>query len=59
MDAQSAVQQLLLEQGAYSPLDLLLATGLLAQADYLAWRRGEIGSLNERLSPTRVRRRAP
>lgn len=49
MDAQSAVQQLLLDQGAYSPLELLLATGLLAQGNYLAWRLGEIGSLDEAL----------
>ncbi|MCY3796144.1 MAG: hypothetical protein OXG51_17440 [Gammaproteobacteria bacterium] len=49
MDAQSAVQQLLLDQGAYSPLELLLATGLVSQGDYLARRRGEIGSLDEAL----------
>ena len=49
MDAQSAVQQLLLERGAYSPLELLLATGLVAYGDYLAWRRGEIGRLDEAL----------
>jgi len=49
MDAQSAVQQLLLDQGSYSPLELLLATGLVTQTDYLAWRRGEIGSLDEAL----------
>lgn len=49
MDAQSAVQQLLLEQGAYSPLELLMATGSLAYGDYLAWRRGEIGRLDEAL----------
>ena len=47
MDAQFAVQQLLLEQGAYSPVELLLATGLLTYGDYLAWRRGEIGRLDE------------
>lgn len=49
MDPQSAVQQLLLDQGAYSPLELLLATGLLAYSDYLAWRRGETASLDEAL----------
>lgn len=49
MDAQSAVQQLLLDQGAYSPMELLLTTGLVAQGDYFAWRRGEIGSLDEAL----------
>ena len=49
MDPQSAVQQLLLDQGAYSPVELLLATGSVAHNDYLAWRRGEIGSLDEAL----------
>ena len=49
MDPQSAVQQLLLDQGVYSPVELLLTTGLLAYSDYLAWRRGEIGSLDEAL----------
>ena len=49
MDPQSAVQQLLLDQGAYSPVELLLASGLVAHSDYLAWRRGKIGSLDEAL----------
>ncbi len=49
MDPQSAIQQLLLDQGAYSPVELLLAEGLVAYTDYLAWRRGEIGSLDEAL----------
>ena len=49
MDPQSTVQQMLLDQGAYSPLEFLLATGLVAYSDYLAWRRGEMGSLDEAL----------
>ena len=40
---------MLLDQGAYSPLEFLLATGLVAYSDYLAWRRGEMGSLDEAL----------
>lgn len=46
MDPKSVVQELLLDQGAYSPVELLLAAGLLAHGDYLAWRRGETGSLD-------------
>ena len=47
---------MLLDQGAYSPLELLLATGLVAYSDYLAWRRGEMGSLDEALQDRSVAR---
>ncbi|MBL3527174.1 MAG: hypothetical protein JMN27_13045 [gamma proteobacterium endosymbiont of Lamellibrachia anaximandri] len=42
---QQAVDQLLLEQGEYSPLELLLAEGRLDYSDYEAWRTGEIPRL--------------
>ena len=48
-NAQLAVQQLMLEQGACSPVELLLATRLMTYSDYLAWRRGEIVSLDDAL----------
>lgn len=44
---QAQVDALLLEQGAFAPLELLLATGRLLYADYEAWRRGEVGKLDE------------
>ncbi|MGH8303689.1 MAG: hypothetical protein ACRET5_19765 [Steroidobacteraceae bacterium] len=44
---QEHVDALLLEQGALASLELLFATGRLLYADYEAWRRGEIGSLDE------------
>ena len=44
---QQAVDRLLLEQGAYSPLELLLAEGRLLYADYESWRAGESEYLDE------------
>jgi len=41
---------LISRHGAFSPIDLLLHDGRLTQADYQAWRRGEITWLSERLS---------
>ncbi|MFI4884918.1 MAG: hypothetical protein ACHQIF_05070 [Steroidobacterales bacterium] len=46
-DLQAQVDALLLEQGAFAPLELLLAAGRLLYADYEAWRRGEVGALDE------------
>ena len=46
---QATLDQLLLEQGGYEPLDLLLAQGLLLYTDYEDWRAGELPRLEERL----------
>ena len=46
-DLQPQVDALLLEQGAFAPLELLLATGRLLYTDYEGWRRGEVGKLDE------------
>ncbi len=43
------VDQLLLEQGEYLPLELLLQEGRLTYADYEAWRSGELHCLDEAL----------
>ena len=43
---QAAVQQLLMEHGEYSPLELLLATNRLRYEDYRAWREGRLASLD-------------
>ena len=40
-NVRQAVDRLLLEQGVYIPLELLLAEGRLLYADYEAWRTGE------------------
>jgi hypothetical protein len=45
-ELQAQVDALLLEQGALAPLELLFATGRLLYADYEAWRRGEVASLD-------------
>ncbi|MFA7241819.1 MAG: hypothetical protein WC091_17035 [Sulfuricellaceae bacterium] len=54
---RSAVDRLLLEQGVYSPVELLLAEGRLSFPDYEAWRCGQIATLEEQLSgnPARIR----
>lgn len=44
---QQAVDRLLLEQGSYTPLELLLAEGRLLFTDYEAWREGEGQYLDE------------
>lgn len=41
------IDQLLMEQGSYSPLDFLLAEGRLDYSDYEAWRSGHILHLEE------------
>ena len=46
MNVHLAVENLLLESGVYSPIELLLAMNGLSYDDYLAWRRGEIGDLD-------------
>ena len=46
---QQTVDRLLLEQGTYSPLELLMAEGRLLFADYEAWRAGQYRFLDERL----------
>jgi len=46
---RAQVDALLLEQGAFAPLELLLATGRLLYTDYEAWRQGEVARLDELL----------
>ena len=46
---QQAVDRLLLEQGVYTPLELLLAEGRLLFGDYEQWRQGEIEWLDDLL----------
>ena len=46
---QRAVDKLLLEQGSYTPLELLLAEGRLLFADYEAWREAQSRYLDESL----------
>ena len=46
MEVRTIVQQLLLEHGVYSPLELLLATNRLSYEDYRAWRKGGPASLD-------------
>lgn len=43
------VDQLLLEQGEYLPLEFLLQEGRLMYSDYEAWRNGELDTLDETL----------
>jgi hypothetical protein len=45
-NVRQATDRLLLEQGVYIPLELLLAEGRLLYADYEAWRTGERGYLD-------------
>ena len=49
-EVQAAVQQLVMEQGEYAPLELLLATNHLAWDDYRAWRKGRLETLDPVLS---------
>ncbi len=46
---QHRVDQLLLEQGEYLPLEFLLAEGRLLYSDYENWRGGELEVLDEKL----------
>lgn len=48
-EAQATAQRLLEEHGAWSPLELLLATNRLPYDDYRAWRRGERATLDDTL----------
>lgn len=52
-ELQAQVDALLLEQGAFAPLELLFATGRLFQGDYEAWRRREVRVLDELLMGSR------
>ena len=52
-ELQAQVDSLLLEQGAFAPLELLFATGRLQPADYEAWRRREVRVLDEVLMGSR------
>ena len=45
-EVQAAVEQLLLDRGRYSPIELLLVTDQLRVEDYQAWCRGERGRLD-------------
>lgn len=54
-DVHYLVDQLLLEQGEYSPLELLLQGGRLSYPDYEAWRAGELELLDEALFGDRER----
>ena len=46
MNARSILEELVLETGVYSPVELLLAMNRLSYDDYLAWRRGDLGDLD-------------
>lgn len=52
------VDQLLLEQGQYSPLELLLLEGRLLYSDYEIWRGGQVECLADMLfgDPEQIRR---
>ena len=50
MEVQAAVQQLVMEHGEYSPLELLLATNRLGYEDYRAWCEGRLASLDDVLA---------
>jgi hypothetical protein len=57
-EIRQAIDRLLLEQGVYTPLQLLLAEGRLSYADYEAWRAEESDFLDERLFGDPQRSRA-
>ena len=46
MNVRSILEELVLETGVYSPVELLLAMNRLSYDDYLAWRRGDLGDLD-------------
>lgn len=56
-DLQAQVNAQLLEQGTFTQLELLLASGRLAYSDYENWRRGELEYLDDALmgSPHKIR----
>ena len=49
-DTEATAQQLLSEQGSYSPIELLLATSNLSYDDYHVWRTGERPTLDDALA---------
>lgn len=51
---QPWVDQLVLEQGRYAPVELLLLQAQLSYADYEAWRRGRAGVLEDHLRAERA-----
>lgn len=55
-EIQQAVDQLILEQSDYNPLELLLAEGRLMPTDYQAWCQGELVHLDQALfgEPERI-----
>lgn len=57
-EVQAAVQQLVVEQGEYAPLELLLATNRLGYEDYRAWRECRLETLDAVLTDGRRRIRA-
>ena len=58
-DLHAAMDKLLLEHGAYIPVELLLHEGRLRYSDYEAWRCGEVDSLDDVLlgNPERIFKR--
>lgn len=54
---QQQVDTQLMEQGSFSPIELLFDSGRLGAQDYESWRRGEVGSLDELLmgNPEKIR----
>jgi len=54
---QSQIDNQLMEQGAFTPVEFLISIGRLAYADYERWRMGEIEFLDELLlgNPKRIR----
>lgn len=54
---QSLVDTQLMEQGAFTPLELLLTSGRLVYTDYERWRQGELEFLDQAFlgSPKRIR----
>ncbi|NOY63629.1 MAG: hypothetical protein GXP10_10865 [Gammaproteobacteria bacterium] len=48
-ELQQRIDQLLMEQGEYLPLELLLAEGRLFYSDYEAWRNAQLRTLDEAL----------
>jgi hypothetical protein len=57
-ELQAQVDALLLEQGAFAPLELLFATGRLLPDDYQAWRRRDVRVLDDVLMGSRESIRA-
>ena len=46
VEVHAVVQQLVMEHGEYSPIELLLATNRIRYEDYRAWREWRLGSLD-------------